>query len=137
MSAARVRDGGRTQSGCVKGVISLEPGPELEPKPGPELELVEPETDPDGDDFRALSLSVQGVRVFLSFSSLYDTKYIFVCIIHMSAWQICFSVAFYYCFLSIPFLNHDPIVLFWFVNPLVFPSPQRPQMLFFSFCSFF
>ena len=51
MSTARARDGGRTQSGGVKGVISLEPGPEPEPEPGPELELVEPETDPDGDDF--------------------------------------------------------------------------------------
>ena len=51
MSTARGGDGGRTQSGGVKGVISLEPGPEPEPEPGPELELVEPETDPDGDDF--------------------------------------------------------------------------------------
>jgi hypothetical protein len=28
MSTARARDGGRTQSGGVKGVIALEPGPE-------------------------------------------------------------------------------------------------------------
>ena len=48
---ARAQDGGRTQSGGVKGVISLEPGPESEPEPGPGLELVKPETDPDADDF--------------------------------------------------------------------------------------
>jgi cysteine protease ATG4 len=57
MSTARARDGGRTQSGGVKGVIApFEPGagpgperPEPEPEPGPELELVE--ADPDADDF--------------------------------------------------------------------------------------
>lgn len=56
MSTARARDGGRTQSGGVKGVITPleQPGrgperPEPEPEPGPELELVE--ADPDADDF--------------------------------------------------------------------------------------
>ena len=58
MSTARARDGGRTQSGGVKGVIAPleqpgserpEPEPEPEPEPGPELELVE--ADPDADDF--------------------------------------------------------------------------------------
>jgi hypothetical protein len=52
MSTARAWDGGRTQSGGVKGVIvpleqpgpgSERPGPEPEPEPGPELELVEAE----------------------------------------------------------------------------------------------
>jgi hypothetical protein len=52
MSTARAWDGGRTQSGRVKGVIvpleqpgpgSERPGPEPEPEPGPELELVEAE----------------------------------------------------------------------------------------------
>jgi cysteine protease ATG4 len=46
MSTARGRDGGRTQSGGVKGVISPEPEHGAEPDPGP----VEPD-DPDGDDF--------------------------------------------------------------------------------------
>jgi len=48
MSTARGRDGGRTQSGGVKGVIAPEPeaGPEPEPDPGP----ADPD-DPDGDDF--------------------------------------------------------------------------------------
>jgi cysteine protease ATG4 len=41
MSTARGRDGGRTQSGGVKGVIAPEPGPEPEPEPD----------DPDADDF--------------------------------------------------------------------------------------
>jgi hypothetical protein len=58
MSTARARDGGRTQSGSVKGVIApFEPGagpgserPEPESEPGPELELVEVD-DPDVDDF--------------------------------------------------------------------------------------
>jgi cysteine protease ATG4 len=49
MSMARGRDGGRTQSGGVKGVIELDPGPDPEPEPGPEPELVE--LDPDADDF--------------------------------------------------------------------------------------
>ena len=46
MSTARGRDGGRTQSGGVKGVIALEPeaGPEPDPEPA------DPD-DPDGDDF--------------------------------------------------------------------------------------
>jgi len=50
MSTARGRDGGRTQSGGVKGVIEPEPelGVELEPEPGP----AEPDdADADGDDF--------------------------------------------------------------------------------------
>ena len=42
MNMARGRDGGRTQSGGVKGVIGLDPGPERE------LEL---DTNPDYDDF--------------------------------------------------------------------------------------
>jgi len=48
MSTTRGRDGGRTQSGGVKGVIEPEHGLELElePEPGP----AEPD-DPDGDDF--------------------------------------------------------------------------------------
>ncbi len=54
MSTARARDGGRTQSGGVKGVIAPfeqpGPGPEPEPEPGPELELVEAD-DPEMDDF--------------------------------------------------------------------------------------
>jgi cysteine protease ATG4 len=57
MSTARARDGGRTQSGGVRGVIApfepgAGPGPERhepEPEPGPELELVE--ADPDADGF--------------------------------------------------------------------------------------
>jgi cysteine protease ATG4 len=70
MSTARARDGGRTQSGGVKGVIALEPEPEPKPEaaepPEPEPELgprpgLGPEPDPgpadpddplaDGDDF--------------------------------------------------------------------------------------
>jgi len=54
MSTARGRDGGRTQSGGVKGVIALGPdpepeaGPEAEPDPGPG----DPDDpDADGDDF--------------------------------------------------------------------------------------
>ena len=35
MSTARARDGGRTQSGGVKGVVLLESGPE-QPEPLPE-----------------------------------------------------------------------------------------------------
>ncbi|KAI0245661.1 hypothetical protein BJV78DRAFT_1287349 [Lactifluus subvellereus] len=48
MSTARGRDGGRTQSGGVKGVIAPEPGPE--PEPGP-AEPDDPDADGDGDDF--------------------------------------------------------------------------------------
>jgi cysteine protease ATG4 len=50
MSTARGRDGGRTQSGGVKGVIA--PEPEAEPEPGPEPDPgpADPD-DPDGDDF--------------------------------------------------------------------------------------
>ena len=60
MSTTRGRDGGRTQSGGVKGVIALEPDPEPEPEPepGPEAEpdpgpadLDDPDADGDGDDF--------------------------------------------------------------------------------------
>ena len=40
MSTARGRDGGRTQSGGVKGVIA----------PDPDLGMTEPDDDPDGDD---------------------------------------------------------------------------------------
>ncbi|KAI9461081.1 cysteine protease required for autophagy [Russula earlei] len=45
MSTARARDGGRTQSGGVKGVIA--PAPES----GPEVEPASQLDDPDGDDF--------------------------------------------------------------------------------------
>ena len=41
MSTARGRDGGRTQSGGVKGVIAPDPDPGM----------AEPDDDPDGDDF--------------------------------------------------------------------------------------
>jgi len=61
MSTAWGRDGGRTQSGGVKGVIALVRtrcgGPELEPGPGP----ADPD-DPDGD----VNVGVEG---FLSFFS--------------------------------------------------------------------
>jgi cysteine protease ATG4 len=50
MSTARGRDGGRTQSGGVKGVIAPEPGLEHEPEPEPGP--AEPdEPDADADDF--------------------------------------------------------------------------------------
>lgn len=60
MSMARGRDGGRTQSGGVKGVIApLEPGPEmeteLEPGPPGPLPPAEPDDlDADADDFKFL-----------------------------------------------------------------------------------
>ena len=41
MSTARGRDGGKTQSGGVKGVIAPDPDPGI----------AEPDNDRDGDDF--------------------------------------------------------------------------------------
>jgi len=57
VSTAHRRDGGRTQSGGVHGVIALEAGPEPEPDRGP----ADPD-DPAGTTFKC------GVEGFLSFS---------------------------------------------------------------------
>lgn len=52
MSTARGRDGGRTQSGGVKGVIAPEPEPEPGSGPGPEPDPGPADLDDlDGDDF--------------------------------------------------------------------------------------
>ena len=80
-----------------------------EREPGPELELVEPETGPDAEDFwSSVTFCVLGQRVRVLF---------FLC---------CFL------FLS-PFLYHDPTVFFGLSNlPLPFPSIFQAHLCLFS-----
>ena len=126
MSTARARDGGRTQSGGVKGVVLLESGPE-QPEPWLDLELVEHETDPDADDIKSsVTVYLCGLSAtcacfsFLSFFPLNDTKCMLVCIVHMSVWQFCFSfVAFYYRFFS-------SVAIQLFSLPVACPSSRSP-----------
>ena len=133
MITSRARDGGRTQSGCVKGMISLEHGPEPEPEPGPELSWLSLRLIRMRTIFLELCHCLCGLDatcacfIFLSLSPSMIQSAFFVCIVHMSVWQFVFLS-----FVASRF-NHDPAVLSGLsILPLP-PSPQSPQTL----CPFF